>query len=127
MHRWMAAQPPASNEQRRHTIADFLPRMTRCKVRIGRANILQSALRVLELYGPTPGILEIEYFDEVGTGLGPTLEFYTMVSRAFAGKALDMWRDTDSSGAGEHVMHPNGLFPSPMPDEASENSTKERR
>ena len=48
--------------------------------------MLQSAVKVLGMYGSTPGILEIEYFDEEGSGLGPTLEFYSTVFKEFSKK-----------------------------------------
>jgi alpha/beta hydrolase fold len=32
-------------------------------------------------------------FEEVGTGLGPTLEFYALVSREFSRRDLKIWRD----------------------------------
>ena len=31
--------------------------------------------------------------NQAGTGLGPTLEFYSMVSREFQATALGIWRD----------------------------------
>lgn len=65
----------------------------------------------MELYGTSPGILEIEYFDEIGTGLGPTLEFYSLASKAFSRRDLSLWRDEDESKPGAHVFHPKGLFP----------------
>ena len=34
----------------------------------------------MELYARQRSVLELEYFGEVGTGLGPTLEFYTLLS-----------------------------------------------
>lgn len=37
-------------------------------------------------------LLEIQYEDEVGIGLGPTLEFYTLVSRELQKIDLHMWR-----------------------------------
>ena len=69
---------------------------------------------MLELYGTSNGILEVEYFDEIGTGLGPTLEFYSLASKGFAKKELKLWRDEDESKAGEYVFHPSGLFPAPI-------------
>ncbi len=33
-------------------------------------------MKVMDLYGAEPNVLEIEYFEEAGTGLGPTQEFY---------------------------------------------------
>jgi len=49
-------------------------------VRVSRRRILDSAQKVLELYGGSRMILELEFFGEVGTGLGPTLEFYTLLA-----------------------------------------------
>lgn len=39
------------------------------KVRISREKILESGMKVMELYGKTKAVLEVEYFNEVGTGL----------------------------------------------------------
>jgi E3 ubiquitin-protein ligase TRIP12 len=68
----------------------------------------------MELYATGEGILEIEYYDEIGTGLGPTLEFYTEASKQFARRNLQLWRDEDETKPGEHVHHPKGLYPAPM-------------
>ncbi|GHJ87332.1 hypothetical protein NliqN6_3734 [Naganishia liquefaciens] len=111
--KWMAQQGPAESN-RRLGMLDVLPRVQRSRVRISRSKILESAARVMELYGASPGVLEIEYQDEEGTGLGPTLEFYTLVSRAFAERKLGLWRDDDESIGGLYVHHPRGLFPRPL-------------
>lgn len=71
------------------------------------------------MYGSSSSVLEVEYFEEVGTGLGPTLEFYSLASKEFARKSLKLWRDSDSSQTGMHVHHPHGLFPSPIGPEDS--------
>lgn len=92
----------------------FLGRLQRQKVRISRKHIFESAVKVFELYGSSSSILEVEYFEEVGTGLGPTLEFYSLVSREFARKDLKIWRDADASKSGIYVHHPTGLFPAPI-------------
>jgi E3 ubiquitin-protein ligase TRIP12 len=68
----------------------------------------------MELYGSSSSVLEVEYFEEVGTGLGPTLEFYSLVSREFARRNIKMWHDVDSSAPGPYVSHPAGLFPAPF-------------
>jgi len=52
----------------------------RQKVRISRQRILESAIKVMNLYGTSNTILEVEYVGEVGTGSGPTLEFYAQVA-----------------------------------------------
>jgi E3 ubiquitin-protein ligase TRIP12 len=69
---------------------------------------------VFELYGSSSSILEVEYFEEVGTGLGPTLEFYSLVSKEFARRDLKIWRDADASHPGPFVHHPTGLYPCPL-------------
>jgi len=91
--------------------------LQRQKVRISRKHILESAVKVFELYGSSSSILEVEYFEEVGTGLGPTLEFYSLVSKEFARKDLKIWRDADPHGTNSYVHHPQGLFPSPISPE----------
>lgn len=50
--------------------AEFrIGRIQRQKVRISRARLLESAIKVMDLYGKSKAILEVEYFGEVGTGL----------------------------------------------------------
>jgi len=71
-------------------------RIPRQKVRIARSKLLESAVKVMSLYGRSKAILEVEYFGEVGTGLGPTLEFYTLVSRELQKEHLKLWRNNPS-------------------------------
>uniref|UniRef100_A0A7S3MRM0 HECT-type E3 ubiquitin transferase n=1 Tax=Fabrea salina TaxID=342563 RepID=A0A7S3MRM0_9CILI len=85
----------------------FMDRMMRGgrvkqKVRVQRENILKCALQVVgDSRLLKQGVLEVEYENEVGTGLGPTLEFYTLISKEV--RKLSIWRpDTQ-----------NGLFPCP--------------
>ncbi|CEH13488.1 ubiquitin-protein ligase [Ceraceosorus bombacis] len=105
-------QDSSSATSRNDDSLALLGRLSRQKVRIQRSNIFPSAMKVLELYGTTSALLEVEYFEEVGTGLGPTLEFYALVSREFAKKSVLMWRD-DGGGPedSEYVSSPLGLFP----------------
>lgn len=71
-------------------------------------------MKVLELYGSPSSVLEVEYFDEVGAGLGPTLEFYSLVSREFVQRDTKMWHGADATSPGAYVSHPTGLFPAPF-------------
>ncbi|KAK7404378.1 hypothetical protein VNO78_05238 [Psophocarpus tetragonolobus] len=114
-------------------------RLQRQKVRVSRNRILDSAAKVMELYSSQKAVLEVEYFGEVGTGLGPTLEFYTLLSHDLQKVALQMWRSGSSEkhqmeidgdekklkscegtfvGDGELVQAPLGLFPRPWPANA---------
>eukprot|EP00245_Coleochaete_scutata_P015662 TRINITY_DN706_c0_g1_i1.p1 TRINITY_DN706_c0_g1~~TRINITY_DN706_c0_g1_i1.p1 ORF type:complete len:1941 (-),score=419.45 TRINITY_DN706_c0_g1_i1:667-6414(-) len=67
-------------------------RLQRQKVRVSRTRILDSAAKVMELYAGHKAVLEVEYFGEVGTGLGPTLEFYTLLSHELQRQSLKLWR-----------------------------------
>lgn len=42
--------------------------------------LLENAIKVLNFHAMRKSILEIEYYNEEGTGLGPTLEFFSLVS-----------------------------------------------
>lgn len=72
-------------------------RIQRQKVRLHRNRILESAIKVMNFYAKQSTVLEVEYFDEVGTGLGPTLEFYTLASRELQKVDLGLWRGTAPS------------------------------
>ncbi|KAK8567964.1 hypothetical protein V6N13_105907 [Hibiscus sabdariffa] len=121
-------------------------RLQRQKVRVSRNRILDSAAKVMEMYSSQKAVLEVEYFGEVGTGLGPTLEFYTLLSHDLQKVGLGMWRSNstwdksimDIDGdeeknektagsvtiGGDVIQAPLGLFPRPWPPnvDASEGS-----
>ncbi|KAG5636235.1 hypothetical protein H0H81_008716 [Sphagnurus paluster] len=125
--KWQSQQNRAQDSSRRDEGIGFLGRLQRQKVRISRKHILESAVKVFELYGSSSSILEVEYFEEVGTGLGPTLEFYSLVSKDFARKDLKIWRDTDPLGSSSYVSHPSGLYPAPLsPDEIASDGGQKR-
>lgn len=100
-------------------------RTERMKVKISRKNIMLSAMKLFEIHGAAPQILEFEFFDEIGTGLGPTLEFYSCLSKEFHRRVLSMWRSTDY-GDEDFVTSTNGLYPKPMSTSelCSENGKK---
>jgi E3 ubiquitin-protein ligase TRIP12 len=112
--KWQSQQGRAQDNPRRDDGIGFLGRLQRQKVRISRKHILESAVKVFELYGSSSSVLEVEYFEEVGTGLGPTLEFYSLVSKEFARKDLKIWRDSDLLSPSPYVGHPTGLYPAPI-------------
>lgn len=107
------SQQSRQNDSRLDDSYGFLARLPRQKVRISRNHLLESAIKVFDLYGKPSSILEVEYFEEVGTGLGPTLEFYALASKEFGRRDLNMWRDADSNIPGEYVQRPQGLYPRP--------------
>ncbi|KAG8894296.1 Ubiquitin fusion degradation protein 4, partial [Tulasnella sp. 403] len=122
--KWQSQQSRSSeSNSRRDDAFGYLGRLQRQKVRISRKFLLESAIKVLELYGSSSSVLEVEYFDEVGTGLGPTLEFYSLVSKEFARKNIKMWHDADPHGSGPYVSHPTGLYPAPLSRKEVSEST----
>ena len=115
MTRWQNSQSADDSRRDRHRDdRPFLGRLQRQKVRISRTRILESAVKVMELYGSSPSVLEVEYFEEVGTGLGPTLEFYSSVSTEYCKKRIKLWRENESNPNDEHAYGKSGLFPAPM-------------
>ncbi|WVQ96417.1 hypothetical protein IAU59_003522 [Kwoniella sp. CBS 9459] len=118
------SQSSSANRNGRRDDVAHLARLVRQKVRISRTQLLESCAKVLELYGTSTGILEVEYFDEIGTGLGPTLEFYSLASKEFAKRSLELWRDEDTHKEGDYVFHPRGLYPAPIASESPTSDAK---
>ena len=54
--------------------------------------ILIMSLQVMNELASSRSLLEIQYENEVGTGLGPTLEFYTLVSKEIQRADLGLWK-----------------------------------
>ncbi|TMW58893.1 hypothetical protein Poli38472_007038 [Pythium oligandrum] len=67
-------------------------KLPRLKVRVSRGRLLQSAMKLFSIYGGKKAIIEIEFLGEVGTGLGPTTEFYTLVCQEIQATKLRLWR-----------------------------------
>ncbi|KAI4369179.1 hypothetical protein MLD38_017656 [Melastoma candidum] len=91
---------------------------------VHRDRIMDSAVKMMDIHGDKKVPLEVEFDDEVGTGLGPTLEFFTLVSHEFQKPGLGLWReDHNSSARGTNLDNENlnivfsslGLFPRPWP------------
>lgn len=84
-------------------------RLQRKKVRVARDRILESAALIASMTGESRAVLEIEFYGEVGTGLGPTLEFYSLTAQAFLDDSMAMWANS----------RVNGLFPRPYSRDSS--------
>lgn len=69
----------------------------------------------MRMYGACRSQIEVEYFGEVGVGLGPTLEFWTLISREMQNRSLNLFLDK-SAAASIHAEPPGllGLFPRPV-------------
>ena len=83
------------------------PRLDRRKKTVSREDLLRQAESVLQDVGNSKSLLEIQYENEVGTGLGPTLEFYSLVSQELQRADQEMWRGeivSSTSMASKAVM-----------------------
>lgn len=86
------------------TKKNFTVRMLRQKAMVPRQGILEAGRKILSDPGLLRfGVLEFDFEGEEGTGTGPTLEFYTLISEEV--RKLDIWRDSGEK---------NGLFPGPL-------------
>ncbi|XP_057839619.1 E3 ubiquitin-protein ligase UPL3 [Cryptomeria japonica] len=96
-------------------------RLPRLKVCISRKRVLKAAAQVMHLCRGQKAALEIQYYNEVGSGLGPTLEFYTLISHELQRSKIGMWR----TNAEESVQASLGLFPRPYSPH-TESSDREK-
>lgn len=71
-------------------------------------------------FGHSKALLEIQYENEVGTGLGPTLEFYALVSTELQKSDLGLWNDNSDSYKNQQIMADAVKSPIPKPDEQSQ-------
>ncbi|CAH1114025.1 unnamed protein product [Psylliodes chrysocephalus] len=104
----MSPELSSSDSQERVT-----PRLDRRKRTISRDDILKQAEQVMQDLASSKALLEVQYENEVGTGLGPTLEFYALVSKELQKTNLELWNSPSSSDS-EYINNPMGLFPIPL-------------
>ncbi|XP_066565746.1 E3 ubiquitin-protein ligase TRIP12 isoform X1 [Amia ocellicauda] len=98
------------------------PRLDRKKRTINREELLKQAESVMQDLGSSRAMLEIQYENEVGTGLGPTLEFYALVSQELQRADLGLWRGEEvtlsnpkgSQEGTKYIFSSRGLFAVPF-------------
>uniref|UniRef100_A0A6G1SN08 E3 ubiquitin-protein ligase n=1 Tax=Aceria tosichella TaxID=561515 RepID=A0A6G1SN08_9ACAR len=109
LQRLLDTTPELNNSEERVAL-----RLDRRKKTVNREDLFRQAEIILNELTNSKSVLEIQYENEVGTGLGPTLEFYALVSREMQSADLEMWR-------GEAVPASQSLLP---PD--SQSNIKEQ-
>ncbi|XP_063771686.1 E3 ubiquitin-protein ligase TRIP12 isoform X7 [Pseudophryne corroboree] len=98
------------------------PRLDRKKRTVNRDELLKQAESVMQDLGSSRAMLEIQYENEVGTGLGPTLEFYALVSQELQRADLGLWRGEEitlvnpkgSQEGMKYIHNLQGLFALPF-------------
>jgi len=127
----------------RQRIPIMSPRRDDHEFRIGRLkhervkvprneDLLKWAMQVMKTHCNRKSVLEVEFLDEEGTGLGPTLEFYALVAAEIQRADLCMWLCDDDLGEDAEIPAENsegnakpvgyyvnrrehGIFPAPLP------------
>merc|ERR550534_3214306 len=137
---WLQGQRDSTVERQRNTGAvprrddphEFrVGRLKHERVRVPRGErLLDWAQQVMKIHSDRKAILEVEFLDEEGTGLGPSLEFYALVAAEIQRRDLALWICDDDDltaeaptveGAkppGYYVLRPSGLFPAPLPQDS---------
>ena len=84
------------------------PDLDRKKRVISRETILKQAEQLMAELAYSRSLLEIQYEGEVGTGLGPTLEFYSLVSKELQRADLQLWKGAAVKIGSEEAMEEEG-------------------
>ncbi|XP_042887347.1 E3 ubiquitin-protein ligase HECTD1-like [Penaeus japonicus] len=143
---WLQSQRDVSVERRGGLRRDDpheyrVGRLKHERVTVPRGlNLLQWAQQVMHIHAARKSILEVEFREEEGTGLGPTLEFYALVAGELQRADLGMWLcddqtadpitppaldggngngDTQARPPGYYIRRQGGLFPAPLPQDSS--------
>lgn len=104
---------------------DFMVgRLKHERVRVARGErLLDWAVQVMNFHAERKALLEVEFLGEEGTGLGPSLEFYSLVAAELQAARLAIWwadedpseKDCDDEGTARRYVRPlSGLFPAPL-------------
>ncbi|VDK88232.1 unnamed protein product [Litomosoides sigmodontis] len=106
------------------------PRLERRKVSVRRDDLLRQAEQTFHHLGCSRAMLEVGFEGEAGTGFGPTLEFYSTVSREIQKSSLRLWHGRTLAAAVDGKDGPTtnyttalaGLYPAVL----SSQSAKQR-
>ncbi|CAD5228981.1 unnamed protein product [Bursaphelenchus okinawaensis] len=107
----------------------LVPRLERRKIVINRSNLLKSAQDHLTTLGSSKPLLEVSFDNEVGTGFGPTLEFYSTLSQELQKASHGFWSGTKNTlmidgKEEEFITGENGLYPIHSMNPVSKNMAK---
>ncbi|OMJ18817.1 E3 ubiquitin-protein ligase TRIP12 [Smittium culicis] len=102
------------------------PKTLKQKILVNRSQSFDSAFLTLNKFANVDNVLEFQFVDEVGTGLGPTIEMYSIVCNEFLRKDLGIWYSNNNlnSPNSDYILPPNGLFPLPFNSEDENEISK---
>ncbi|KAF6777566.1 hypothetical protein AHF37_03274 [Paragonimus kellicotti] len=115
-HARTAMHRHAASRSRYHTRLALSPNLKRHKVTVNREGkrLLRQAEATLAELLDSRAVLEIAFDGEVGFGLGPTLEFYTLVSRQLMKSSHGLWHGSETTSDGYVIAPIPGLYPRPL-------------
>lgn len=80
---------------------------------------LSYSMAVLEAHASRKAMLEVIFEGESGTGLGVTMEFYSMSAAEIRRSSVGLWvnlaQESPDGEVPEFVVNDGGLFPNPLP------------
>lgn len=88
---------------------DKMPKIGKQKVKVNREKLLTECAAIMKVLQKRT-LLEVEYVGEEGTGLGPTLEFYTILSQQLKNDT-SLWRRKVTDG----TLYPISMSPKMEP------------
>ncbi len=118
---YMVNQAEARGQNITSSQKERMTRIERVKVRVLRTGVLGATQGLFLKIKNKNTTIDVEFDGEVGTGEGPTMEFFTLVAKEFHSKKLSLWLDTNKGlGDSEYCFAPLGLYPSPFTDDLGE-------
>ncbi|XP_054154199.1 E3 ubiquitin-protein ligase HECTD1-like [Oppia nitens] len=123
---------------RRDDPHDFrVGRLKHERVKVPRGDrLLDWGVHVMNIHADRKAILEVEFVDEEGTGLGPTLEFYALIAAELQRRDLGIWLCDDElmtavnetpvdkgegiKPVGYYISLSYGLFAAPLPNNSKQ-------
>ena len=125
---YMLNQAESRGQSMMKSQKDRLNRLERIKIKVDRNKVLDSAKALFSKFDTKNVSFDIEFEGEVGTGEGPTMEFFTLVAKDFQSKALELWIDTRKvSDESSYCFAPQGLFPRPFTNSIPDAEAARRR
>ena len=77
---------------------------------IKRENIYEDGIKIIRYFAGSIGLLEVAFAGDVGLGIGPTQEFFTLFSQEMCKTSRNMWRTEPGR---EFAFSEGGLYPLP--------------
>ncbi|VDM16480.1 unnamed protein product [Hydatigera taeniaeformis] len=110
-------------------LMDSASQVQRHKITVHRdpKRLLRAAESALNELRDSRSILEIAFEGEVGFGLGPTLEFYTLVSHQLMTAGLSLWHGHNYTDEGYIIAPAPGLYPRPLAKNLRSSQSREVR